>query len=236
MHLVEDRFVQTRFSNSYPRTVELLCPHCHKLAMLEARNWQEHGQQLVASEMVCSRCERTVLFVQLLQGDGVCKPGHLYCHPGPGGREAMPGLDHLEALSAPLARSYDSALKLYNHGEWGAAALMVRHLIAGLTVQLLGAGQREQSLPDRLEALRGLDLSRPLQDIAGLMEPDGTFGHQFEDEASIDRVSVGLMLELAEQLAAYMVVLPGTMDELKRRIATAPVPLRRGGNAGTGAA
>lgn len=228
MHLVEDRFVQTRFSNTYPRTVELLCPRCFKLSILEARNWQEHGQQLVASELTCSRCEQTVLFVQLLKGDGICQDDGLYCHPAPGGRAAMEGVAYLESLSASLARSYDSALKLYNHGEWGAAALMVRHLIAGLTVQLLGGDQRQQPLPDRLEALsRDLDLSRPLQDIAALMEPDGTLGHQFEDEASIDRVGVDLMLELVEQLVDYLVVMPGAMDDLKRRIATAPVPLRR---------
>ena len=36
------------------------------------------------------------------------------------------------------------------------------------------------------------------------------------------------MLELTEQLVSYLVVLPGAMAELKDRIATAPVPLRRG--------
>ncbi|KAB8161870.1 hypothetical protein FKV24_018715 [Lysobacter maris] len=232
MKPVEDRFVQTRFSNTFPRTVELLCPHCDRPAILEASSWQEHGQQVAASELACSRCEGTVLFVQLLQPDGSRKPDGLYCHPAPGGREPMTGQAHLRALSGPLARTYDSALKLYNHAEWGASALMLRHLIAGLTVQLLGDEQRDQSLPQRLDALaRQLDLSRPLQDVAELMAPTGTFGRQFEDEAAIERMTVDLMLELAEQLIAYLVVMPGTMDDLKRRIATAPVPLRRGSGA-----
>lgn len=233
MQLVEDRFVQTRFSNAFPRTVELLCPHCDRPAILEARNWQEHGHQVAASELSCSRCEGTVLFLQLLHPDGTHRLDGLYCHPGPGGREPMSGHAYLQAMSGPLARTYDSALKLYNHAEWGASALMVRHLIAGLTVQLLGDALRDQSLSQRLDALpHQVDLARPLQDIAELMAPSGTFGRQFEDEAAIDKMTVDLMLELAEQLMAYLVVMPGTMDDLKRRIATAPVPLRRG----TGAA
>ena len=48
------------------------------------------------------------------------------------------------------------------------------------------------------------------------------------DETSIDQNTAQQLLELAEQLVAYLVVLPGTMAELKSRIATAPVPMRRG--------
>jgi hypothetical protein len=40
------------------------------------------------------------------------------------------------------------------------------------------------------------------------------------------------MLELPEQLLQYLVVLPGELAELKRRIATAP--LRRGTSVGLG--
>jgi hypothetical protein len=139
-------------------------------------------------------------------------------------------------LSAPLARSYDSALKLYNRAEWGAAALTVRHVIAGLANRLLGEDKRDMALPRRLEALaQDVDLARPLQDVAQLLAPGGTFGRQFEDEAAIDKVTAELLLELAEQMITYLVVLPGTMTDLKSRIATAPVQLRRG-NSSSGAA
>lgn len=232
MQLVQDNLVQTRFSNGFPRTVEMLCPHCLKGAMFETHTWQEHGRQLAASELVCSRCEQAVLFVQLLQHDGTRQNDGLYCYPRQGGREAMGGAEHLYALSAPLARSYDSALKLYNHAEWGAAALTVRHLLAGLTARMLAEDKRELPLTRMLEALpNDVDLSRPLQDIAQLLAPGGTFGRQFEDEATIDKATVELLLELAEQLITYLVVLPGTMADLKARIATAPVPLRRGSGA-----
>ncbi|MDR0183667.1 hypothetical protein [Lysobacter arvi] len=232
MQLVHDALVQSRFSNTFPRTVEMLCPHCLKEAVFEARPWQEHGRQLAASELECTRCEHTVLFVQLLDEDGTNKSGGLYCHPGFGGREPMAGVEHLHAMSAPLARSYESALKLYNHAEWGASSLIVRHLLGGLTARMLADEKAELSLTRKLEALpHDVDLSRPLQDIAQLLAPSGTFGRQFEDEATIDKANAELLLELAEQLITYLVVLPGTMADLKARIATAPVPLRRGSGA-----
>lgn len=233
MQPVEDRYVQSRFSNTFPRTVELTCPYCFKQSVLEARSWQEHGHQVAASEMVCSRCEARVLFVQLLNDDDAVREDALYCYPGSARRDPMPGVGYLQNLSGPLARTYDSALKLYNHAEWGASALMVRHLLAGLVVQLLGEERRDLPLSRQLEALpQDLDLKRPLEDISPLLESSGTFGRQFDDEASIDKVSADLLMELAEQLMAYLVVMPGTMEDLKKRIATAPVPLRRG-NTGT---
>ncbi|MBB1087917.1 hypothetical protein H4F99_05365 [Lysobacter sp. SG-8] len=229
MQSVEDRYVQSRFSNTFPRTVELTCPHCLKVAVLEARSWQEHGHEVAASEMTCSRCEGSVLFIQLLTPEATVRENGLYCYPGSARREAMPGVNYLQSLSGPLARTYDSALKLYNTADWGASALMVRHLLQGLVIQLLGETHRDQPLARQLEALPGeLDLSRPLQDVAQLLEPAGTFGRQFDDEAAIDKVSADLLMELAEQLMTYLVVMPGTMEDLKKRIATAPVPLRRG--------
>ena len=232
MQLVHDVLVQSRFSNTFPRTVEMLCPHCLKEAVFEARTWQEHGRQLAASDLECARCDKTVLFVQLLELDGTRKDAGLFCHPGSGGREPMTGVEHLQSLSAPLARSYESALKLYNHAEWGASSLIVRHLLGGLAARMLAEDKRDQSLARKLEALQqDVDLSRPLQDIAQLLAPSGTFGRQFEDESTIDKATAELLLELAEQLINYLVVLPGTMADLKSRIATAPVPLRRGSGA-----
>lgn len=232
MQLVHDDLVQSRFSNTFARTVEMICPHCLKEAVFEARTWQEHGSQLAASELTCARCEEDVLFVQLLQGDGARKEAGLFCYPRPAGREPMSGVDHLQALSAPLARSYESAIKLYNRAEWGATALTVRHLLGGLASRMLTEDKRELSLTRKLEELpQDVDLARPLQDIAQLLAPGGTFGRQFDDEATIDKLTAELLLELAEQLLTYLVVLPGTMTDLKSRIATAPVPLRRGSGA-----
>jgi hypothetical protein len=233
MYPIPDTSVQGRFANGFARAIELICPGCNAKAMFEARPWQEHGGHIVATEMSCTRCERQVLLVQLIDDFNNCKRESLFTYPAPGGRDCMTGMQHLQALSGPLARSYDSALKLYNHAEWGPAALTVRHLLEGLCARLLPAEKRDLPLPRQLETLpRDIDLTRPLQDIAHLMAPDGAFGRQFEDEAAIDKVTAENLLELAEQLIHYLVVLPGELAELKSRIATAPVPLRRGGSVG----
>ncbi|GAB3379318.1 hypothetical protein [Lysobacter fragariae] len=233
MHLIPDSSIKARFANGFARSVELICPHCNEKSMFEARPWQEHGRQIVATEMTCTRCEFEALLVQLVDEFGGSRPGSLYTHPQPGGRKPMAGIEHLQVLSGPLARSYDSALKLYNHAEWGPAALTVRHLLEGLAARLLPADKREQPLPRQLDALsHDVDLSRPLQDIAQLMASDGAFGRHFDDEAAIDKVTAQHLIDLAEQLIQYLVVSPGDMVDLKGRIATAPVPLRRGSSAG----
>jgi hypothetical protein len=233
MHLIPDSSIQARFANGFARSIELICPRCNSKAMFDAKPWQEHGRQIVATEMHCTRCEFEALLVQLVDEFGGSKSGALYIYPAPGGRRAMPGLAHLQALSGPLARSYDSALKLYNHAEWGSTALTVRHLLEGLAARLLPADKRDLPLPRQLEDLPDeVDLAMPLQDIAHLLAPDGAFGRQFDDETSIDKATAEHLIELAEQLIQYLVVLPGELTELKSRIATAPVPLRRGSSVG----
>jgi hypothetical protein len=233
MHPISDGSVQSRFANGFPRSVELICPHCCEKAMFDAQPWQEHGGQIVATQMHCQRCEQSVLLVQLLDDEGGCRSESLYTDPAPGGRHPMAGVRHLHALSPPLARSYDSALKMFNHAEWGPAALTIHHLLEVLALRLLGGDKRDQPLARQLEAFpREVDLARPLQDIAHLMASDGAFGRQFDDETTIDKVTAEHMLELAEQLLQYLVVVPGEMGDLKSRIATAPVPLRRGTTAG----
>ena len=229
MQVVDDSKVQSRFSiGGHPQAIDLICPHCLKEATFTAKVWSEHAGQAAVTEIPCPRCNIGVLFLQLIDHRDSHGESTLYVHPDPIGRGGMPGVEHLRSLSAPLARSYDSALKLYNHGEWGSAALTVRHLLEGLASRLLG-DEREQPLTRQIEALpKDVDLTKPLQDIAPLLAPGGTFGRQFDDETGIDQVIAEQLLDLAEQLISYLVVLPGTMAELKSRIATAPVPLRRG--------
>jgi hypothetical protein len=233
MQAVDPTRVLSRFSTGgYPQAIELVCPHCLKEVTFAPKVWQEHGRQAAIAEVPCPCCGENGLFIQLLDHNGVHKQQDLYVYPAVPGRESMPGVEQLRALSGPIWRTYESALKLYNHAEWGPSALTVRHLLGSLVTRLLGDDRRDLSLAGKLEALaREIELSRPLQGIAELLAPGGSFARQFENEAEIDAATAEQLLELAEQLICYLVVLPGTMAELKSRIATAPVPIRRGGNA-----
>lgn len=228
MQFVNDSHIQSRYSNGFPRSVELICPFCMKDAPFEAKYWQEHGRQVAAARAACSRCEASVLFVQMLDGNDKATDSGLYVNPPSGARATMPGVDYLHALSGSLGRSYESALKLYNHTEWAPAALTLRHLLEGLATRLLGESKHELPLTRQLESLgKDVDLARPLQDLAQLLAPGSSLGRQFEDEGGFDQASAEQLLELTEQLLSYLVVLPGEMAELRSRIATAPVPLRR---------
>lgn len=233
MQLVDSTHVHTRFSNGCPQTLELVCPHCLKEATFLPKAWHEHGRQVAVAEAPCSRCDGSVLFLQMLEdNEGIPRTAALYINPPSAARESLQGSHFLSALSGPLGRTYESALKLYNRTEWGASALMVRHLLAGLSTRLLGEDKRDLPLSRQLDALAQVDLTPPLQDIAGLLAPDGSFGRQFQDEAAIEQATAEQLLELAEHLVTYLVVLPGAMAELKSRIATAPVPLRRSSSVG----
>lgn len=230
MQAVEATKVRSRFSLAgHPQVIEMLCPHCLKEASFSIKNWTPHAGRVAATETPCPRCGIGVLFLNLL--DHRDSPGEptLYAHPDPVGRNRMDGAEYLAALSAPLGRTYDSALKHYNNGDWGTTALTIRHLLEGLATRLLTDAYRDQPLPTQLQTLsERVNLAEPLDDIAEMLSPTGIFGRQFADETGIDQNTAQQLLELTEQMVAYLVVLPGSMADLKSRIASAPVPLRRG--------
>ncbi|GAB1408607.1 hypothetical protein MASR1M8_25260 [Thermomonas brevis] len=233
MQIVDAAKVQSRFSlGGHPQVIEMLCPHCLKEATFTVKSWSQHAGRVAATETPCPRCGVEVLFLNMV--DHRDAPGRptLYAHPDPVGRHQMDGVDFLRHLSAPLGRTYDSALKHYNNGDWGTTALTVRHLLEGLATRLLTDAHAGDPLAAQLETLtERLNLAAPLEDIAQMLEPQGIFGRQFADETCIDQNTAQQLLELAEQMVAYLVVLPGTMSELKSRIGSAPVPLRRGSSA-----
>ena len=233
MQVVDVTRIRSRFSLAgHPQVIEMLCPHCLKEATFTIKGWSEHVGQVAISETPCPRCSIGVMFLNLLDHRDAPGEPKLYAHPDPVGRSGMEGAEYLRNLSGSLGRTYDSALKHYNHGDWGTTALTVRHLLEGLATRLLTDAHRDEPLTVRLETLpQDVDLSAPLQDIADFLAPTGILGRQFYDETSIDQTTAQQLLELAEQLVAYLVVLPGTMAELKSRIATAPVPMRRGATA-----
>ncbi|MEO6365107.1 MAG: hypothetical protein ABIO38_03535 [Luteimonas sp.] len=230
MQVLDGSTVRKRFSlGGHPQVIEMMCPHCLRHVTFTIKGWSEQAGQIAATDTPCPRCGIGVLFLNLLDRHDSPGKSTLYAHPDPVGRTVMQGADHLRSLSAPLGRTYDSALKHYNHGDWGTAALTVRHLLEGLATRLLTDTHPDAPLTAQLEMLtKGVDLSAPLHDIADFLAPDGIIGRQFHDATTIDQATAEQLLELAEQLVAYLVVLPGTMTELKSRIATAPVPLRRG--------
>ncbi|MDQ3160732.1 MAG: hypothetical protein M3Q51_06870 [Pseudomonadota bacterium] len=230
MQRVDVTKVRSRFSLAgHPQVIEMLCPHCLRDAKFSIKNWSQHAGRVAATETPCPRCGIGVLFLNMV--DHRDSPGEpiLYAHPDPVGRNRMDGAEYLGELSAPLGRTYDSALKHYNNGDWGTTALTIRHLLEGLATRLLTDAHRDQPLPTQLQTLsERVNLAEPLEDIAEMLSPSGIFGRQFNDETAIDQNTAQHLLELAEQMVAYLVVLPGSMADLKSRIGSAPVQLRRG--------
>ena len=235
MNIVDPEKVQSRFSLAgHPQVVALLCPHCLKETTFTIKSWTQHAGRVAATETPCPRCNREVLFLNLVDHRDAPGEPTLYMHPDPVGRNRMDGAEYLRAFSGPLDRTYDTVLKHYNNGDWGTAALTTRYLLEGLATRLMTDTHEGVPLTSQLEILsKGVELSAPLDDIADMLAPDGVFGRSFTDATTIDQDTAQHLLELTEQLIAYLVVMPGTMADLKSRIASAPVPIRRSNAATT---
>jgi hypothetical protein len=235
MEPVNQQDVQARYVSGLPRTLELRCPHCRERARFHSRPWQEHGIRVAAAEAPCELCEKTVQLVQMVDANAKAIEGALWVTPPPGERRAMRGVEHLEAMSQPLAREYASVLRLFNCAHFGAAALTLRHMVEGLVPMLLPKDRQDVPQHRQLEALANLPgCARPLQRTAQLLGPDGPFERAFSDVAAIDRDKAEQMLDVVENLVTCLVIQPAMLEALNDRIGgaredNAPVqlPVRR---------
>lgn len=219
MEPVNQQDVQARYVSGLPRTLELRCPHCGERARFHSRPWQEHGIRIAAAEAPCELCEKTVQLVQLVDGNAKAIDDALWVTPPPGERRPLRGVEHLEAMSRPLAREYDSVLRLFNAGHYGAAALTLRHMVEGLAPILLPKDRQDLAPHRQLEALATQPgCARPLQRTVQLLGPDGPFEQAFSDVAAIDRDRAEQMLDVVENLVTCLVVQPAMLEALNDRV------------------
>ena len=137
MQVVHESKVLARFSNGHPQQIELVCPHCLREATFAPVAWHQHARLLAVAEATCPRCAGDVMFLLKFDRHDEAVSPVLYIDPPASGRELVAGVEHLRTLSGPLGRSYESAIKLYNHAEWAAAAITMRHFLDGLGKRLL---------------------------------------------------------------------------------------------------
>jgi len=140
--------------------------------------------------------------------------GNLYIYPASQSRRSVLDSDPQSNFNEGLKNAYESAIKVYNVGEWNATAVMVRRLLEGITQDLLPdvknkpLAKRLQDLPDYV------DLKKPILTLADALRKGGNLGAHFNLEHTPDHKIATQMMDLLDYLIEYLYILPKRIDDL----------------------
>ncbi|MEZ4970469.1 MAG: DUF4145 domain-containing protein [Flavobacteriaceae bacterium] len=224
MQRIEENYF-TKFQNhgtiKLVQSVDYNCPECGRNVNF-ALGWsipQVHLSLTTTSR--CSGCGKISKFIYIDYDLGT-KPeyGKLYIHPDSKRRSSIIDFSKTDStLNTSLQKAYESALNVYNVGEWTATSVLCRRLLEGITQDLLPDENRKHSLYKRIADLPNhLDLTKPILTLADALRKGGNLGAHFDLENTPDKKIASQMLDLLDYLIEYIYILPKRIDNLHTEI------------------
>jgi hypothetical protein len=217
-------FAQTNTvqSISLPSSVDWFCPHCHRNVNFKM-NWSisSNINPVLFCTSTCSGCRKTSIFIYVgfIESEITPKEGELFIYPEPHTRTPLSGIFDSEKFNDGLKRSYESAINVYNVGEWTATAVLCRRLLEGISMEILPEEKKKMALARQLQELPNhIDLQKPLLTLADALRKGGNLGAHFDLEKTPDENIATLMMDLLDYLIEYIYILPSRIDDLHNTI------------------
>jgi len=202
-------------------SVDYNCPHCGRNVNF-AIGWSIPSSHLsLTAKSRCSGCgeESKFVYIDYDLTDKV-EFGKLYIHPDSKRRNSIIDFTQTKStLNQGLQKAYESALNVYNVGEWTATSVLCRRLLEGITQDLLPDDNKKHNLNKRLTELPNhLDLQKPILTLADALRKGGNLGAHFDLEKTPDKKIASQMLDLLDYLIEYIYILPNRIDGLHNEI------------------
>lgn len=202
-------------------SVDYNCPHCGRNVNFSI-GWSIPQNHLsLTSKSRCSGCgeESKFVYIDYDLADGPVL-GKLYIHPDSKRRNSIIDFSLTEStLNHGLQTAYESALNVYNVGEWTATSVLCRRLLEGITQDLLPDEKKKHSLNRRLTDLpKHLDLQKPILTLADALRKGGNLGAHFDLDKTPDKKIASQMLDLLDYLIEYIYILPKQIENLHNEI------------------
>lgn len=202
----------------------MYCPGCGEWGAFNTRSFTNvAGKAMSWTNDYCLNCQQKVMFIavdpDLEEIDSQTDIG-LYAYPAPERiRSPLSGLTDVDEFDERLQRAYRSAIKAYNHRDWGGAVVHGRRVLEGISLKLLPDEHSGSGLFEQLEKLPNeVDLGEPIIGVAHAIRKGGNLGAHFDQELETDEETARLVLDLLDELLEYLLVTPGHIEDLIERV------------------
>ncbi|NOV02716.1 DUF4145 domain-containing protein [Paenibacillus planticolens] len=209
-------------SNKYKiaKSVDFKCGHCSRTVNF-LLVWDSYNESSMFTSSRCSGCgeESRFYFVEIKENEQETLTGDLYISPSAELRRIADGVEITEKFSSSMLRAYNSAVNVYNLGEWSGAVVLCRRLLEGITKSLLPESEQNKPLNKQLEVIAGhAELQKPLLTLAHAIRIGGNLGAHFDLEREPDEVVSKYIIDMLDYLIEYLYVLPKRIEELHSHI------------------
>ncbi len=202
-------------------SVDYNCPHCGRNVNFYLGWSLPQNHYCLSTKARCSGCGQESKFIyidyDLADKDGL---GKLFIHPNSKRRRSIIDFSKTDStLNHGLQTAYESALNVYNVGEWTATSVLCRRLLEGITQDLLPDENKKLNLNKKLMELpKYLDLQKPILTLADALRKGGNLGAHFDLEKTPDKKIASQMLDLLDYLIEYIYILPNRIEGLHNEI------------------
>jgi hypothetical protein len=198
-----------------PTTFDTTCPHCQTRANFTVADpLGDPNRGTTSATATCARCRKNVFIWTI--GDRQ----ELYMRPAPITRQPVRGAD---LMSEPAQRAYNSALNVFNVGEWDATAVQTGITLEGIVHQLLPDDLYDPKEPlakqlEKLAQQKSEDLAKPLITLSHTLREGRNIGAHFDMTRQTNQDMANAMLDLLDYLIEYTYTLPQRIQEANARI------------------
>lgn len=228
MQLIEGRQIADfEHTNSYklPISVDKKCGYCSRIVNFSL-NWNSYSEKVMFTTSRCSGCrqESSFYLVELKMDETDIYVGDLYISPAAfEPRTIVDGVEVTEKFTKSMLRAYESAVNVYNLGEWAATVVLCRRLLEGITKSLLPEDEQGKPLNKQLEILAShVELQKPLLTLAHAIRMGGNLGAHFNLEREPDETLSKFAVDMLDYIIEYLYVLPRRINELHSHIEELP--------------
>ncbi|WP_341227148.1 DUF4145 domain-containing protein [uncultured Arcticibacterium sp.] len=223
MQRIEEKYISQKTETRgyiHVYSIDYFCPKCFRNVNF-VLNWSQNSNDIcMCAKSKCPGCNEFLKFIYIDYELEKGKLGKLYIHPDSNNRTSIVSANHEESnLNEALLMAYESAINVYNIGEWVGTAVLCRRLLEGISKDLIPNLSNKATLYNSLKDLPNhIDLQEPILTLAEALRKGGNLGAHFDLVKTPDKRIATQMLDLLDYLIEYIYLLPDRIEMLHREI------------------
>ncbi len=214
-----NRWIAGNNQLQHPASLSISCPECSLKGAFttKRRQYDEHRDTLICSA-TCPSCS-TMVHLWITDAIGSSKKGpdeqpSLFMMPGPADVVDLTKMP--ENVPPKVVQYCASTMDVYSTGNLTATAVLAQSALEAIFDDFLPIGNSRTTLPKLIQdSISGMELDKPLKDLAISFRPDGNLDNLFGSSQHTSKETANAIMTLLDKIITYLYVMPNEFAKLE---------------------